>query len=82
MSDDRWAWSGNNSVSESSHGTKLIITSITMNIGKRISNLRCEIRNADTGQLVASGTHAKVDIWSNKGQMRKVAEQTDVESKL
>ncbi|KAJ9119665.1 hypothetical protein QFC22_003375 [Naganishia vaughanmartiniae] len=43
-------------------GTKLKIISETLNVGGRIANMRCEIRNADNNKLIASGFHSKVNV--------------------
>ncbi|KAJ9127617.1 hypothetical protein QFC24_001027 [Naganishia onofrii] len=49
-------------ISSSSSGTKLKIISETLNVGGRIANMRCEIRNADNNKLIASGFHSKVNV--------------------
>ncbi|KAJ9097295.1 hypothetical protein QFC21_004964 [Naganishia friedmannii] len=43
-------------------GTRLKIISETLNVGGRIANMRCEIRNADNNKLIASGFHSKVNV--------------------
>ncbi|KAI5452297.1 hypothetical protein NCC49_000861 [Naganishia albida] len=64
-------WSGLGGLSQSMsilyhapapEGTKLKIISETLNVGGRIANMRCEIRNAENNKLIASGFHSKVNV--------------------
>ncbi|GHJ86592.1 hypothetical protein NliqN6_2994 [Naganishia liquefaciens] len=64
-------WSGLGGLSQSMQilyhapapeGTKLKIISETLNVGGKIANMRCEIRNAQTNKLIASGFHSKVNV--------------------